>query len=147
MPIRELMTTQQIDLVESTFQILRPAGAGFAQMFYRRCFALDPSLSAKFGRDAHEQGLRLMGMLAETVQALRRMDQMMPAAEAFGKRHAANGVREEDYATFAAALLWTLEQVLSHQAYTPDVKDAWVALHQLVAGAMQRGAASVEAAA
>jgi hemoglobin-like flavoprotein len=141
------MTSQQIDLVEKTFAIFQPAGAGFAQMFYRKLFALDPSLRARFGGDAHELGLRLMGMLAEAVQALRRMDQMMPAAEAFGKRHAANGVREKDYATFAAALLWTLEQVLSRQAYTPDAREAWGALHKMVLGTMQRGAASVEAAA
>jgi nitric oxide dioxygenase len=75
------------------------------------------------------------------------MEQIVPAAEALGKRHASDGVREKDYATFLTALLWTLEQVLSHQAYTPDAKDAWVALHQVVADAMQRGAASVEAAA
>jgi hemoglobin-like flavoprotein len=52
-----------------------------------------------------------------------------------GQRHAGYGVKEQDYETVGQALLWTLEQGLG-AGFTPDVREAWTTLYQLVAGVM-----------
>ncbi len=139
------MTPQQIDLVQKTFEQIRPAADAVAATFYQKLFALDPSLRAMFRGDMAEQGSKLMQMLSVAVGSLRRLEQLLPAVEALGRRHADYGVRDEHYATVAAALLWTLELGLA-AGFTPDVKHAWVAMYQTVMGAMRRGAATPAAA-
>jgi hemoglobin-like flavoprotein len=63
--------------------------------------------------------------------------------EVLGRRHAGYGVKDEHYATVAAALLWALEQGLGAR-FTSDVRDAWAAAYGLLASTMQ-GAARREA--
>ena len=53
------------------------------------------------------------------------------------------GVRPEHYDTVAAALIWTLEKGLG-EAFTPEVKDAWVAVYTLLAQTMKDAAASIK---
>lgn len=52
-------------------------------------------------------------------------------------------MRPEHFAIAAEALLWTLEQGLS-EAFTPDVRDAWVAAWNLIADAMLTGMRQAE---
>jgi nitric oxide dioxygenase len=59
--------------------------------------------------------------------------------EALGRRHAGYGVKDEHYATVAAAMLWALEQGLGAR-FTPDVRDAWGAAYGLLATTMQAAA-------
>ena len=64
-------------------------------------------------------------MLTAAVKGLDRLEQLVPVVEDLGRRHAGYGVADAHYDTVGAALLWTLEKGLG-QAFTPDVKDAWV---------------------
>jgi len=65
---------------------------------------------------------------------------LIPVIQTLGERHKSYGVKEEDYDTVAAALLWTLEQGLGAD-FTPEVKEAWVAVYGLVAGIMKESGA------
>jgi hemoglobin-like flavoprotein len=56
--------------------------------------------------------------------------------KAFGRRHVTYGVRPEHYYTVGAALLWTLEQRLG-AAFTPAVREAWVAAYGVLANTMR----------
>jgi nitric oxide dioxygenase len=49
-------------------------------------------------------------------------------------------VKDDDYASIGAALLWLLEQVLGEE-FTPELKDAWSEAYLLVASVMRRAAA------
>ena len=51
-------------------------------------------------------------------------------------------MRDEHYGTVAAALVWTLEQGLGAD-FTPEVKDAWVAVYGVLATTMKDAAAAV----
>jgi hypothetical protein len=53
------------------------------------------------------------------------------------------GVRPEHFEVGGAALLWTLEQGLG-EAFTPDVREAWVEAWNIVAGAMLTGIRDAE---
>src|SRR5438128_1668487 len=141
------MNSKQIELVQSSFKMVQPIADQAARLFYQRLFEIDPSLRPMFRGDMEEQGRKLMQMIGVAVNALRRLDQVLPAVEDLGRRHAAYGVRDEHYETVAAALLWTLATGLG-DAFTSEVSDAWVAMYGAVTSAMKRGAAiAMEAAA
>lgn len=133
------MTPHQIDLVQASWKQVLPVAETAAQMFYGRLFFLDPSLRMLFRGDLREQGQKVMAMISFTVNGLARLDQLVPTVKALGRRHAAYGVRPEHYYTVGAALLWTLEQGLG-AAFTPAVRDAWVAAYGVLASTMRDAA-------
>ena len=133
------MTPHQIDLVQASWKQVLPVAETAAQMFYGRLFFLDPSLRPLFRGDLREQGQKVMAMLSFTVNGLARLDELVPTVKALGRRHAAYGVRPEHYYTVGAALLWTLEQGLG-AAFTPAVREAWVAAYGVLASTMRDAA-------
>ena len=135
------MTSQQVGLVQSSFQSVQPILGPAAMMFYDRLFELDPSLRSLFRTPREEQALKLGQALAIVVTSLDRPDQVRGAVEAMGRRQVGYGVRDENYSTVGLALLWTLEQGLG-EAFTAQVRDAWSAAYGWLAFTMQRAAAA-----
>src|SRR5215211_3713854 len=119
------MNTQHKYLVQSSFEKVASIADTAAALFYGRLFELDPSLRPMFTTDLKEQGKKLMNMLTLAVRGLDKLDQLVPAVQALGRRHAGYGVRAEHYNTVGAALIWTLEMGLG-EAFTPEVKEAWI---------------------
>ncbi len=136
------MNSEQIHLVQSTFDLVRPIAATAADLFYKRLFVLDPSLRPMFKGDLVDQGRMLMSMLNTAVNGLTHLESMVPVVRQLGARHVKYGVRDEHYATVGSALLWTLEQGLGDK-FTPAVREAWTAAYGLLAGQMQQGASDV----
>jgi hemoglobin-like flavoprotein len=133
------MSPDQIDLVQRSWRQVAPIADTAAQLFYERLFTLDPSLRALFRGDMKEQGRKLMTMISVAVSGLSRLEQLVPAVQALGRRHAGYGVRDEHYGTVGAALIWTLEQGLG-DAFTPPVREAWVATYGVLANTMKDAA-------
>ena len=75
------------------------------------------------------------------VRRLDRLEEIVPAVKQLGARHVQYGVKDEHYDTVAAALVWTLEQGLGPD-FTPEVKEAWVAVYGVLAATMKEAAAS-----
>jgi len=133
------VTAEQKQLVQESFKQILPIKEQAASMFYERLFLIDPAVRGLFKGDIKRQGALLMAMLATAVNGLNRLNDIVPAVQDLGRRHAGYGVQKEHYTSVATALLWTLEQGLG-KAWTPQVKDAWVACYTLLAGAMQEAA-------
>ena len=129
------MDAQTIALVQASFEKVVPIADVAADLFYTRLFELDPSLRPMFKADLSEQKKQLMQILTVAVRGLNRLDEIVPAVQALGRRHAGYHVRPEHYATVAAALLWTLEQGLG-AAFTPELKAAWVEVYTVLADTM-----------
>jgi hemoglobin-like flavoprotein len=140
------MTPVQIEHVRMSFALVRPISETAAALFYSRLFELDPSLKPMFKSDLRAQGRLLMQVLGVAVTSLDRLDALTPTIRAMGRRYAGYGVETRHYDTVAEALLWTLEQGLG-DAFTPAVRDAWVAVYGVLAHAMQTGAAQERPAA
>jgi len=136
-----MLTDREKVLVQQSFALVAPIADDAAALFYRRLFELDPSLERMFKGDMTEQRKKLMQMLTAAVKGLDRLEQLVPVVEDLGRRHAGYGVADAHYDTVGAALLWTLEKGLG-QAFTPDVKDAWVVVYGLLAGTMKNAANS-----
>ncbi len=137
------MQTSTIQLVQTSFALIAPIADIAADLFYARLFELDSSLRPMFPGDLREQKKKLMTMLTVAVNGLTRLDQIVPAVQDLGRRHAGYGVRVEYYNTVATALLWTLEQGLG-DAFTPDLRDAWIETYTLLATTMQNAVAEAE---
>jgi len=133
------MTTEQIALVQSSFQTIQPVIEQAALMLYDRLFELDPGLQPLFRGPRREQAGKLAEALAIVVTAIDRPDQIRGAVEALGRRHAGYGVRDAHYTTMGEALLWTLARGLG-DAFTPAVREAWGAAYGWLAFTMRRAA-------
>lgn len=133
------MNPDEIALVQGSWQKVVPIRDAAAALFYQRLFELDPALSKLFKGDMTEQGRKLMTMIDGAVNGLSHLERLVPAVQGLGRRHAGYGVRDEDYDTVATALVWTLGQGLG-EAFTPDVKAAWIKTYGLLAGTMKDAA-------
>ena len=82
-----------------------------------------------------------MTMIGTAVNSLSRLDAVVPAVQALGRRHVGYGVKDTHYDTVGAALLWTLEQGLG-EAYTSEVAGAWTETYSILASVMKDAAAA-----
>lgn len=140
-----MLTEHHIELVQNSFWDIVPVSEHAAALFYGRLFELDPSLRGLFHVSMEEQGRKLMKMLAVAVHSLDRLDEIVPAVEALGRRHADYGVRPQDYDTVGLALLWTLGQALGER-FTAELESAWAEVYALLATTALQAAERAELA-
>jgi hemoglobin-like flavoprotein len=135
------VTPEEISLVQESWQKVVPIKEAAAELFYGKLFELDPKLRTLFHGDLPEQGRKLMAMINTAVNGLPRLEELVPAVQNLGRRHAGYGVTASDYGTVATALVWTLETGLG-AAFTPPVKAAWVKTYTVLADTMKAAAAT-----
>jgi nitric oxide dioxygenase len=141
------MTPTHVELIRSSWSAVEPIADQAAVLFYDRLFELDPRLPRLFRRtDMAKQRTVLMQTLKVVVASIDKLDQIVPAVQALGRRHAGYGVAAADYGTVGAALLWTLEQGLG-EAFTAGTREAWTIAYGTLAGVMIEAAGSEAAAA
>jgi nitric oxide dioxygenase len=124
------MTRYQIRLMRKSFAALLPVAEAAAALFYARLLELEPALRASLASDLREQGRRLMHTLTVVVRSLDAPDTLEPALRVLG-RQVGYGISHAHEASTELALLWTLEQALGNE-FTPEVREAWRAAHQLL---------------
>jgi hemoglobin-like flavoprotein len=130
------MTPRQIELIRASWSAVEPVAYRAATLFYYQLFELDPTLERLFRKaDMAKQRKVLMQTLAGVVKYLDRIDTIVPAVEALGRRHAGYGVRAEHYETVGVALLWTLEQGLG-EAFDEETREAWATAYGTLASVM-----------
>jgi hemoglobin-like flavoprotein len=141
------MTPEQKALVKTTWRQVVPIADTAAKLFYGKLFEVDLSTRQMFkSTDMPEQRKKLMQALATVIAGLDNLAPLIPVLETLGRKHVAYGVVDQHYDSVGAALLWTLEQGLQ-DAWTPPVKDAWIAAYTAVASVMRNAAKDVQAAA
>ena len=132
-------TPRDKQLVQSTFAKVEPIAMVAARTFYEKLFELDPALKKLFKGNMEEQGHKLMSTLKVAVKGLDNLPKLVPVLQDLGRRHVGYGVKNSDYDTVAAALIWTLEQGLQ-DAFTPEVEAAWTKVYTIVADTMKAAA-------
>ncbi|RYF09862.1 MAG: hemin receptor [Oxalobacteraceae bacterium] len=78
-----------------------------------------------------EQGRKLFQTLALVVDALDRIEDVLPVARALAVRHVGYGVHEEHYRAVGTALIDTLRHGLDHE-FHEEVEAAWVLAYDLL---------------
>jgi nitric oxide dioxygenase len=133
------MTPAAIDMVRTTFVQILPNADAFGPKFYDHLFSLDPALKDMFKEDMAVQSKKLVRMLATLVAGLESMETIVPTLETLAVRHVGYGVRDEHYNVVGQSLIWALEQELG-DAFTQEVRSAWVATYVLIAETMKAAA-------
>lgn len=132
------MTPKQVALVQTSFAKVAPIAGVAADLFYDRLFEMAPDVRRLFPNDLAEQKNKLMTMLGAAVAGLSKPEALLPVMRALGARHAGYGVAARHFAPVGAALIWTLEKGLG-EAFTPDMKAAWVEVYSVLSHAMIAG--------
>ena len=134
------MTPEQQQLVRESWRRFNPLPRAATVQFYERLFELDPTVQHLFaGVDLAEQERKLMAMFTQIVDAIDRPEELVSSVAALGRRHVHYGVKDGDYDSIGAALLWTLEQGLADE-FTPEIRAAWSEAYLTVATVMRRAA-------
>lgn len=134
------MDDKTITLVQDSFAKVVPIKDAAAEIFYSDLFATAPQVKPYFAHsDMKEQGAKLMATLGVVVNGLRDLDKIVPVAQTLAIKHVDYGVKAADYDAVGASLLRTLEQGLG-EAFTPEVKDAWIGAYTTLADVMKDAA-------
>jgi nitric oxide dioxygenase len=134
------MNDNQITLIQESFAKVVPIKDAAAEIFYADLFDTAPEVKPYFANsDMKEQGTKLMATLGVVVNGLRDLDKIVPVAQQLAVKHVDYGVKAADYDSVGASLLRTLEKGLG-DAFTADVKDAWVAAYTTLASVMKDAA-------
>lgn len=136
------MTPDQVKLVQDSFKKVEPIAAQAADLFYGRLFEIAPHVRSLFPADLSGQKEKLMSMLGTAVNNLHQVEKIIPAVQDLGRRHVNYGVTDEHYKPVGEALIWTLEKGLG-DAFTPQVKEAWITTYTTLQSVMTKAAAEV----
>jgi hemoglobin-like flavoprotein len=85
------------------------------------------------------QYLKLMDMIAAIVGALDKRELFQSIISHTGRQHARFGVSPSHFVAFGDALIWSLGQQFG-AAFTPELREAWIALYDAVRNEMIRSA-------
>jgi len=129
------MEDAQIQLVQDSFAKVVPIKAQAAEIFYARLFDIAPEVKPYFKGDMSDQGMKLMTTLGVVVNGLRDLEKIVPVAQQLAEKHVDYGVQPQDYGSVGEALIYTLETGLG-DAFTPDVKAAWMTAYTTLSGVM-----------
>lgn len=138
------MTPEEITLVQESWAKVKPISDTAAELFYGRLFEIAPEVKPYFKGDMKEQGRKLMLMITTAVNALRDLDGVVPAIQEMGKRHVGYGVKDKDYDSVGAALIWTLGKGLGED-FTPETEAAWAKTYGILSTTMKDAAAEAVA--
>ena len=134
------MTPEHEALVKASWRRFEPVADEWAIVFYQRLFQLHPDSRTLFATtEMTDQPRKFAGMLGWIVLALDQPDRLVAEVARLGRRHQAYGVRDADYASMGAALLWTLEQAFGVE-WTPELQAAWAEAFLLLSWVMRRAA-------
>lgn len=137
-----MLTPHQIDLVQDSFATVLPLTDQAAAEFYRRLFALAPDTRPLFTNDMQEQGRKLFLTLATVVDALDRLDTVVPVARELAIRHVRYGAKPHHYDAVGSALIETLRAGLG-TAFDRDTEAAWGTAYAILSETMLAAARQI----
>ncbi|HAA16341.1 MAG TPA: hemin receptor [Cytophagales bacterium] len=130
------MTEKDKELVQDSFQHVIPIADEVGLQFYNTLFENAPEARSMFPEDITAQSKKLMELLTYAISSLDNLDVLVPEVKKLGQRHVGYGVKPEHYGLVATALLTVLEDKLG-EAWTPELKNAWVQVYTVLANTMQ----------
>lgn len=134
------MTALQVELLEESFEKVKPRAEEFADSFYSNLFADYPAAQPLFANtDVKAQSKKLLASLVFVVENLRSPGNLTNALKGLGARHVKYGALPEHYPLVGNTLLKTFEQYLGAD-WTPATKQAWVDAYGVITEVMLEGA-------
>lgn len=133
-------TALQVELLESSFEKVKPQANEFVASFYDNLFTDYPAAKPLFAHsNMQEQGGKLLKSLVFVVENLRRPGELTGALRGLGARHVEYGALPDHYPLVGNSLLKTFEQYLGSD-WTPKTKQAWADAYGVITEVMLEGA-------
>lgn len=129
------LTSEEIDLIRSSFARLAASRARAGEIFYEELFARSPQTRALFTTDISQQASKLMSTLGLVVAQLQNWEDMRPMIEDLAIRHVAYGVRPQHYPLVGDALIAMMMRVLG-PAMTVECERAWIRAYAMFSDVM-----------
>ena len=132
--------SNSLQLIEESFERVRPRAPEFAASFYKNLFKAYPEVEPLFAetdRSAQEQ--KFISMLMLVVFNLHYPQNLIDTLQELGASHVQYGALPSHYPLVGHALLTTFEQYLGKQ-WTREVKQAWVDAYADITALMLAGA-------
>jgi hemoglobin-like flavoprotein len=130
-----MFTEQEIQLVRSTWEPVSADPDAAAALFYGRLFETAPAVKPLFTGDMNEQGRKLMKMINLAVQSMDKIDEIVPALQALGKKHVAWGAQDAHYPVVGEVLIGTLAAALGDD-FSDEARAAWIKTYGALASVM-----------
>ena len=129
-----------VELLEQSFNHIKPNATKFSATFYDYLFAESPDIKTLFAHtNMTEQRDKLMASLILVVENLRTPEVLTHTLKGLGAKHVQYGAYPSDYPIVGAAILKTFEYYLGAD-WTPEVKQAWVEAYGAITSLMLEGA-------
>ncbi|WP_375506273.1 globin family protein, partial [uncultured Nostoc sp.] len=129
-----------IELLEQSFERIKPCADEFVASFYENLFAAYPEVKPLFANtEMEKQQKKLLNALVLVVENLRNPSALSPLLNSLGARHVGYGSLPKQYPAIGKALLLTFEQYL-HDDWTPELKKAWADAYSTISAQMLQGA-------
>jgi methyl-accepting chemotaxis protein len=134
-----------LDMLETSFDLIAPRGEELVDVFYARLFEKAPAVEPLFAHtDMKKQKSMLLAILVLLRKSLRDLDGIAPKLRELGARHVGYGARPEYYPVVAEVMLASMAEIAG-EAWTPDVAAAWATALGLVTTTMLEGAEEAQA--
>jgi len=131
------MTTQEIELVRSSWSniLLHREEAG--NIFYKTLFGLSPEIRDLFKSDLKTQNQKLMSSITLIVTKLNKLDNIKQEVHFLAKRHLNYQVKTKYFNAFGKAFIAMLATTFEKlNEWTPAMETAWMKVYQLISQAM-----------
>lgn len=114
-----------INLLQESFEAIKPNAEQLVHIFYDKLFADFPGVKPLFANTTQaEQEKKLLAALALVVNNLRNPDALAGALKEMGARHQGYGALPEHYPAVVNTLLASMSE-LAGDLWTPELYDAW----------------------
>ncbi|HTE52593.1 MAG TPA: globin domain-containing protein [Kofleriaceae bacterium] len=145
-----MLNTAEKASIRRSWELVKPITETVADLFYRRLFEVAPHYRPLFKEDLAPQKRKLIAMLGFIVKSLdwreeswdesvSPEDDLFLVVLALGRRHIElYRVPDAAYDAVGNALVWTFDYGLG-EAFTRDIRDAWLKAYSLISRIMQMG--------
>jgi len=129
------MTNDQIQLVQKSWEKLKPVTQQAGELFYQKLFERAPGVRHMFREDISEQAGKLGYMLTYVVSRLDKLDTILEDVRKLAIRHNQYGAQPAHYVVVGECLLATLKEGLGND-WNPAVESAWTTAYGILSEAM-----------
>ncbi|PTB62652.1 flavohemoglobin [Trichoderma citrinoviride] len=129
------LTADQIAIIKSTVPIIRDYGTTVTTTFYANMLAAHPELKNYFSLRNQQTGAQQAALANSVLAAATYIDNLgviAGAVERIAQKHASLFILPEHYPIVGKYLIGAFEQILG-DAFTPEIKEAWVIAYGLLA--------------
>jgi hemoglobin-like flavoprotein/uncharacterized protein YjbI with pentapeptide repeats len=134
-----------VELLEQSFERIKPYADDFVASFYENLFAAHPEVKPLFANtEMEKQQKKLLNALVLVVENLRNPEVLKQVLNSLGARHVGYGALAKYYPAVGQALILTFEQYLQED-WTPEHKKAWTDAYRAIADQMLQGTSNVSA--